>query len=188
MPDYSAVTRAACEFTAPFEGNSLWPYLDGAGNPTIGVGHLLYSDLYAQTLFPGVAVADFAEQWDALRACAPDKSLAFYETATDLRITIQQSLDLFLSDMDCKVNACQRKITGFAALPLRAQMVCVDLEYNTGNVLLFKHFLADLADSDWAGAAGACHRIETPAPGGVQPDRNTACMALLRGLIPGVTT
>lgn len=175
------LTIACCEFTGPFEGNVLWPYLDGGGNVTIGVGHLLYSDLYAQMLFAGIPVHDFAEQWDALKALSPGRPADFYETATDLRITAEKSLALFQSDMYCKIDACRRSIPTFDTLPQPAQIVCADLEFNVG-VEKFPHFLAALGTRDWASMAMYSHRKEIPEPGGVQPERNTAVRRLLNGL------
>lgn len=150
-------------FTGPQEGCILWPYLDSVGNPTIGVGHLLYSELYARTLFPDVTVGDFDDQWDTLLSTLNDHPASFYETATELRITQAQADALFRSDLDCHIAACQRRVPGFDALPGPVQVACVDIDYNAGDIRKFPKMLACIAAGDWQGAAEESNRPQLPA-------------------------
>lgn len=178
-------TEACCEFTKPFEGESLSLYLDGPGNVTGGIG-IMFPDAQSAADAFGVSLEVMRPQFDAVKAARPGLAASAYAHLTTLRLTPAQSANLFRSAMEARVSACQRKVAGFDALPQPAQIVCVDLEYNvTGGVLVFRHFLGDLGRRDWKQAALDCHRLETPAAGGVQPARNAGAKALIESLVAG---
>lgn len=178
-------TEACCEFTKPFEGESLSLYLDGddPGNVTGGVG-ILFPDAQSAADAFGVSPEVMQPQFAAVKAARPGLAASAYAHLTTLRLTLAQSAALFRSAMEARVSACQRKVAGFDALPQSAQIVCVDLEYNvTGGVLVFHHFLGDLGRRDWKQAAIDCHRVETPGAGGVQPARNAGAKALIESIL-----
>jgi GH24 family phage-related lysozyme (muramidase) len=93
----------------------------------------------------------------------PGRSVEFYETLTDLRLTQEQADALFLSDLAAHVAACQRRVPGFDALPVPIQVACVDIDYNVGDIRKFPHMLACIAACDWAGASEQSNRPQLPA-------------------------
>ncbi len=162
-----------------------WIYLDTDTPPvpTVGYGHALVDADHAAAVF-GVDLSVMEPEWSALKKAPGGKLPQTYESYTGLRLSTERSTALFRSDLTASLMECAARIPTFPQLPQAAQVVSNDINFNVGDVRAFHHFLANLAVNDWKQAAASCHRIERPAPGGIQPARNRAATALLLTLCP----
>lgn len=164
-PDLQPLLKACFDFTGPQEGNILWPYLDNATNPnvTIGRGHLLYNVTYAANVLGG-DVSGIQSQWDALRACKAGELASAYENVTSLRISQDKSDELFNSDLWQRIFRCRENIAGFVDLPVPAQVVIVDIDFNVkGGVKTFPSMLKAAAAKDWPAFTRESDRPQLPA-------------------------
>ena len=175
---------ACAAFTSQWEGCIPHLYLDGPGNVTGLMGHLFRTAVEAATAF-GVPLEEIQADWQAVKTGQPGMGMApgYYAARTKCRATEAQINAVAAADLAEHVAHCARWIDGWDTLPRPAQVAAVDIDFNVkGGVTSFPHFVTAVEDRDWATAATACHRIETPAPGGVQRARNEATAALFSGL------
>lgn len=131
----------AIEFIEPFEGRRHRAYRDSRGHLTIGVGFNLdragaADDL--DKLLPGVGCP-------ALRR--GDAVLTDTQIDVLLRHDVQRALD-----------TARRQVTGFDALPIDAQLIVIDMTFNTGSLHKWRKFRSALARRDYIAAADAMHR------------------------------
>ena len=172
--------QACADFTAQWEGDELWPYLDGAGNVTAGIGDLL-KDIPALAKAIGCDLDAATTAWTAVKAMRPGMLPNAYRDATTLRLTVAVSQEEFIQSMPFYVKEAVSHISDFWTLDGNAQVGAVDVFYNAG---YFRHMCDALSSRDCAMAAIQCHRLETPAAGGIQPARNAATKALILSAIP----
>jgi len=174
---------AACfAFTAPFEGNELFPYLDGNGNITCAIGDML-PDVQALADAFQVDLPAAQTAWDDLKSCPQGFAAPHYQGTTGLRLTPARAMELFEQCAPKYIGMCERNITNFWGLDGNAQKAAFDVFYNAG---YFRRFCAALSVRDYASAAAQCHRKETPdpitgdhVPGGISKARNDATKALI---------
>jgi GH24 family phage-related lysozyme (muramidase) len=150
-----------------FEGNIPWPYLDTAGNVTVGIGHLI-PDIDAMVAIPWVIVytdtpADESmvrSSWDAVRVHEKGQSASFYAPFTRIRVPPGWAE----SDASGRLESnylppLMKDIPGYSGYPLPAQVAILDLAYNVGERSV-EHWrlIASCEAGDWATAATQCHR------------------------------
>lgn len=131
----------AITFIEPFEGRRHRAYRDSRGHMTVGVGFNLdragaVDDL--DKLLPKV-------NYYALRR--GDTSL------TDAQIDV-----LLRHDAQRAINTAQRQVKSFDTLPVQAQLIVIDMTFNTGSLHKWRKFRSALASRDYNAAADAMHR------------------------------
>lgn len=128
-------------FIEPFEGRRHRAYRDSRGNMTVGVGFNLDREGAAadlKKLLPGVG-------YRALRR-------------GDVALTDAQIDTLLRYDARRAIDTARRQITEFDSLPLDAQLIVVDMTFNTGSLHKWRRFRAALGRQDYAAAADSMHR------------------------------
>jgi GH24 family phage-related lysozyme (muramidase) len=136
-----ALIDLAMDFIEPFEGRRHKAYRDSRGYITVGVGFNLDRAGASQDihkLLPGVG-------YRALRR--GEVSL------TDAQIDV-----LLRHDTQRAIDTARRQVTGFDTLPLDAQLIVIDMTYNTGSLHKWRDLRSALARQDFASAADAMHR------------------------------
>jgi len=177
-PSIQPLADACADFTSQWEGRIPWMYLDGPGNVTAGCGHKLDTPEEASTVFG----CDVAAEFNAVKVSEPGHAAEWYETLTDSRLTDEQIKAILASDLQWFIGHSARMIGTWNTRPQPAQIACVDIAFNTGGLGGWPSLCKAVSAGDWATAARQSHRIETPAPGGVQTARNEATAALFSGL------
>ena len=130
----------AVEFIEPFEGRSYRVYRDSLGYRTIAVGFNLDRTGAAEdieSLLPGVS-------YRALRR-------------GDVPLTDAQIDTLLRHDTQRAIDTARRQVTGFDTLPRVAQMIIIDMTFNTGSLHKWRKLRAALARQDFASAADEMH-------------------------------
>lgn len=137
----STLLERAVTFIEPFEGRRHRAYRDSRGNMTVGVGFNLDRDGAAadlKKLLPGVG-------YRALRR-------------GDIALTDTQIDTLLRHDAQRAIDTARRQVTEFDSLPLDAQLIVIDMTYNTGSLHKWRRFRAALDRQDYAAAADSMHR------------------------------
>ena len=137
----TALVERAMKFIEPFEDRRHRAYRDSRGYLTIGVGFNLdragaADDL--NELLPGV-------NYESLRR--GEVSL------TDAQIDV-----LLRHDTQRAIDTARQQVTGLDALPLDAQLIVIDMTFNTGSLDKWRNLRSALARQDYASAAQAMHR------------------------------
>ena len=164
-----------------FEGDIPWLYLDTVGKVTIGIGHMIPTAAAVSAIPLGrngqaASEADKQTAYAAV-AAATDRSprgANAFQDLSDLRITPEQSADLFRGKVAEIFGEAQRLFQdvggGFAAWPTRVQLATFDMAYNLGPQGLFRNFptfrTKGLAQHDYLVCAQESRRI------GPSPARN----------------
>lgn len=156
------------------EGCVPWIYPDGAGNPTVGVGHLLRTVKDAIAL-PFVVktgkpatVQQIAAAWASVRHTGKP-----YRDLILLDPDINALLD---RDLDEREPIMQRAFGGLE-LPESVELALWDILFNTGNFEEeWPNLTAAVRAGDWARAAAESKRKEGNA--GVSAQRNELTRAL----------
>ena len=131
----------AVAFIEPFEGRCYRAYRDSRGHMTIGVGFNLDragAEEDIELLLPGV-------NYRALRR-------------GELTLTDTQIDTLLRHDAQRAIDTARRQVDGFDELPHDAQLIVIDMTYNTGSLHKWRKLRAALARQDYASAADAMHR------------------------------
>ncbi len=135
------LTDHAMAFIEPFEDRRHRSYRDSRGYLTIGVGFNLDRPGAAEDinrLLPGVG-------YHALRR--GEISL------TDAQIDV-----LLRHDTQRATETARRQVEGFENLPLDAQLIVIDMTFNTGSLHKWRKLRSALARQDYAAASDAMHR------------------------------
>ncbi|MEZ6190092.1 MAG: hypothetical protein R3C45_02255 [Phycisphaerales bacterium] len=131
----------AVAFIEPFEGRRHRAYRDSRGNITVGVGFNLDRD---------GASAD-------LKKLLPDVGYRALRRG-DISLTDAQIDSLLRHDAQRAIETARRQVTEFDSLPLDAQLIVIDMTYNTGSLSKWRRFRAALDRQDYAAAADSMHR------------------------------
>lgn len=150
-----------------FEGRQPAMYADGGGKVTCGVGHLLHTSQDAIDAFNDPRAAD---DWVKVKAMAPGHLPAFYAAATVCRLTGARIDELKTVDMAAVIVRLARLHPASNQWPSGFRDAACDCLYNTGE--LFPAMWRAMDAGDRETAAKESHRIERPAPNGIQPARN----------------
>ncbi len=130
----------AIGFIEPFEGRRTRVYRDSRGRRTIGVGFNLdrpgAADDLSQ-LLPGVGYRAL------LRG--------------EIRLTDSQIDVLLQHDVRRALDTARRQVKGFEHLAREAQLVIIDMTFNTGSLHKWRNLRGALARNDYAAAADAMH-------------------------------
>lgn len=157
-------------------------YLDTRGNVTIGVGHLVPSIEFAQTLdfivrdtgepaTPDLIRSDF----DNVKAQQVGLVASRYREFTRLCLpheAIERQLDDHIDEF---AGALDREISGFGQMPDSVQEALLDMAFNlgvSGLVRKFPKLVRAAADQDWETCAAECERR------GIGDERNRATRQL----------
>lgn len=136
-----ALIDRAMGFIEPFEGRRHRAYRDSRGYLTIGVGFNLDRAGAAEDvnrLLPGVG-------YRAIRR-------------GDLSLTDAQIDVLLRHDTRRAMDTARRQVAGFDSLPVEAQLIVIDMTFNTGSLHKWRKLRAALVRQDYASAADAMHR------------------------------
>lgn len=136
-----ALLDLAIEFIEPFEDRRHRAYRDSRGHLTIGVGFNLDRAGAAKDLsklLPGV-------RYRALRRG--------HASLTDAQIDV-----LLRHDAQRAINTARRQVKGFDTLPVQAQLIVIDMTFNTGSLHKWRKFRSALDRRDYSAAADAMHR------------------------------
>ncbi len=160
-----ALIDRAMDFIEPFEGRRRRAYDDSTGHRTVGVGFNLdragaASDI--NNLLTGVSYRAL------LRG---DRSL------TDAQIDV-----LFRHDTQRAIDTARRQVAGFDSLPMDAQLIVIDMTFNTGSLHKWRKLRAALARQDFTSAADAMHRSHWRRQTGQRAQR---LIELMQGLAQG---
>lgn len=137
----SLLLDQAVEFIEPFEGRCYRAYRDSRGYKTIGVGLNLDRAGAAddiEALLPGV------NYWALRRG--------------DISLTDTQIDALLHHDTQRAIDTARRQVSNFDELPHDAQLIVIDMTFNTGSLHKWRKLRAALAREDYAAAADAMHR------------------------------
>lgn len=161
----SPLLDQAVGFIEPFEGRRHRAYRDSRGYLTIGVGFNLdragaAADI--NRLLPGVS-------YRALRR-------------RDMTLTDAQIDVLLRHDAQRAIDTARRQVDGFDALPNDAQMIVIDMTFNTGSLHKWRRLRAALAQQDYGSAAEAMHRSRWRRQTGQRAEH---LIALMRSLSNG---
>jgi GH24 family phage-related lysozyme (muramidase) len=134
----------AMAFIEPFEARRHRAYRDTRGHLTIGVGFNL----------------DRAGAAEDLNRLLPDVGYPGYRALRrgDTSLTDAQIDVLLRHDAQRAIDTARRQITGFDTLPMDAQLIVIDMTFNTGSLHKWRKFRAALARRDYTAAADAMHR------------------------------
>lgn len=131
----------AVQFIEPFEGRRHRAYLDSRGYKTVGVGFNL----------------DRAGAADDILDLLPNVN---YWVLRDghVALTDAQIDTLLRYDVRRAIDTARRQVTGFDDLPRDAQLIVIDMTFNTGSLHKWRKFRAALERGDFTAAADAMHR------------------------------
>lgn len=181
-----SVRSVYSKFTAEFEGEVPWMYLDVKGLVTVAIGNLIDPLPHALAL-PFVkptgepaSSTEIAIEWQNVKS-RPELAKLGHRVAakyTAIRLTPEGIEKVVTS----KLNAMARYLVGrfpdFDAWPADAQLGVLSVAWACGPAFRFPKFEVALAAEDWSTAAYEC-RIETKGNPGVAP-RNKANEILFR--------
>jgi len=136
-----ALVEHAMKFIEPFEDRRHRAYCDSRGNLTIGVGFNLDRAGAADNLDQLLSGVNY---WALRRGEA---------SLTDAQIDV-----LLRHDTQRAIDTARRQVAGFDALPLDAQLIVIDMTFNTGSLHKWRKLRSALARRDYAAAAEAMHR------------------------------
>lgn len=127
-----------------FEGLHRQAYVDPAGYPTIGIGHLIRANEVDKYL-GGMSIPAAVKLWHADRE-------AFYDRVPSL--TLEEVHDLKRADMKKATDAVESKLQrwGLLGIPQRCLEVATDLAFNAGPGSLDGGFKECLLRKDYDGA------------------------------------
>jgi hypothetical protein len=157
-------------------------YLDGPGNVTAGVGHLIANAGVAAGL--GFVGGDPAADWQAVKAASPGMKVAAYQSLTTSRLPDASMDALKQSDLGRTQAALLAANPGCAGWPVAVRIACLDMGFNLGvgkfHAQYFGpgcHFGPACGRGDWASAA-----VES-ARRGIQQPRNDYIAGLIRSAV-----
>ena len=131
----------ATAFIEPFEGRRHQAYRDSRGNMTIGVGFNL----------------DRAGAADDLEKLLPE--ISYYALRRgDTSLNDTQIDTLLCHDTQRAIDTARRQIKNFDALPIDAQLILIDMTFNTGSLHKWRNLRSALTRSDYDAAADAMYR------------------------------
>ncbi len=170
-----------------FEGRCPYPYLDGDGNVTVGVGCLLDSfDAFTAIGWLGSGDQVVAD-WRALTASTVRQGMpaAQYSLLTKIRLPnheIDKLLDARIGEMEAGLI---KAVSGVGALPQNVRQALCDLAFNMGPGRLKMQFFGPncrfgpaVYAGDWQTAA------KESARRGIQPARNEYVVDLFMTTLP----
>lgn len=169
-----------------WEGRVHCLYLDGRGNVTTGIGHLLPTAESACdlpfTMAAGAILAtpaDITREYIHVKALEPNMRPMYYTLRTQLRLSDEVVDSLLDIDIRKKSTEVVAAVDGFAAFPSPAQTALMDMAVNLGTsgLLRYPKLLGACKRGEWRVAASECHRK------GISEERNDATAELFRGLI-----
>jgi GH24 family phage-related lysozyme (muramidase) len=76
----------------------------------------------------------------------------------DITLTDAQIDTLLKHDAQRAIDTARRQVTGFDSLPLDAQLIVIDMTFNTGSLHKWRRFRAALDRQDYTAAADSMHR------------------------------
>ncbi len=135
------LVERAMKFIEPFEDRHHRAYRDPRGYLTIGVGFNL----------------DRAGAADDLDQLLPRVNYGALRRG-DVSLTDAQIDVLLRHDTQRAIDTARRQVTGFDTLPLDAQLIVIDMTFNTGSLHKWRNLRSALARQDYASAADAMHR------------------------------
>lgn len=151
--------------TALFEGRIPWMYLDGPGNVTVGIGHLIDTAEAAARLPFTSTAARVRADWLTVKQCRADMIASQYSHFTISRLPADAIDTIFQSDCDSIVAQVQTFLPEYDGLPQPVQQAILDMAFNLGPAGLrhdyFCHgcrFGPAVLCGDWAAAALECVR------------------------------
>ena len=133
----------AAAFIEPFEGRRHRAYRDSRGNMTIGIGFNLdragaADDL--EELLPGI-------NYYALRRGS-------------ITLTDSQIDKLLRHDTQRAIDTARRQFKNFDQLPTEAQLILIDMTFNTGSLQKWRNLRSAMAREDYSAAADAMYRSQ----------------------------
>lgn len=153
-------------------------YLDGFGNVTCGVGHLLACPDDALKL-PWVG-ADAAADWARVKASEPGHSPIYYERLTTCRLTEETMDNVLDADIAIASSDLLSVLPETAGWPSCVRQALLDMAFNLGAHRLVKpapkgwpKMLAAMRAGKWDEAAKESHRR------GIQDSRNEYVASLI---------
>lgn len=133
--------KQAVAFIEPYEGRCYRAYRDSRGHLTVGVGFNL----------------DRAGAADDIQRLLPDVNYRALRRG-EVSLTDAQINTLLEHDAQRAIDTARRQVGSFDALPRDAQMILVDMTFNTGSLHKWRKLRAALGRKDYASAADAMHR------------------------------
>jgi GH24 family phage-related lysozyme (muramidase) len=168
-----------------FEGNVPHFYLDGRGNVTIGIGHLVEHYIDAAefpfgedtwengrgttTQSPNQREVAISGDYEAVRTSKPGQAMHYYRDLCKLTLTAGWAEDDCATRLENEFQpALRRDFRNFDALPIPAQSALLDMAYNLGAGKLreYKNLITAVEGFNFTRAAEECHRR------GIQDTRN----------------
>jgi GH24 family phage-related lysozyme (muramidase) len=146
MPDALTVQAQplvdrAMTFIEPFEGRRHRAYPDARGYLTVGVGFNM----------------DRAGAADDLDQLLPSVNYWALRRGT-ISLTDAQIDVLLRHDTRRAIDTARRQVAGFDSLAPDAQLIVIDMTFNTGSLHKWRDLRSALARQDYASAADAMHR------------------------------
>ena len=150
-----------------FEGRFPFPYLDGAGNVSTGVGHLCSSleEFVKLGWVGGKPENDFL----TVKSSRPKMGINYYAGLTTCRLPQDIIDELRNADIAGKISQLTAALPECTGWPVAARAALLDMSFNIGVhgiVSKYPNMLAAIRSGDWKTAATESHR------NGIQDARN----------------
>ena len=161
-----------------FEGKFNHPYIDTEGKISIGVGYNidLFEDFKNVSWNGMPSVQQLKHEYDHLHTLQAGKSAESYENESALRIQDEVVFNQLEKNFNHSFDQARKKFDNFDELPLNAQKVILDMQFNMRNkfnAVKWKNFMGHIEKKEWAKAAGESSRYQ------VLPKRNEWAKQLL---------
>ncbi len=133
----------AAAFIEPFEGRRHRAYRDSRGNMTIGIGFNL----------------DRAGAADDLEELLP--GINYYALRRGSITLTDEQIDILLHhDTQRAIDTARRQFKNFDQLPTQAQLILIDMTFNTGSLQKWRNLRSAMAREDYSAAADAMYRSQ----------------------------
>jgi GH24 family phage-related lysozyme (muramidase) len=154
-----------------YEGRIAWMYLDGPGNVTCGIGHLLATPQDAGKIeWSG---DDPVAAWQSVKQSPPGRNATTYQGLNSCRLSDAVIDSVCAQDVANATAQLRAFLPSVDSLPQPVQQALLDMAFNLGVPRLHAeyfgpncHFGPAILRGDWTTAAAESARR------GIQPERN----------------
>ena len=165
---FSQVPESAVERAKRHEGMIVHPYLDTAGNVTLGIGRMVPDEagFKALKLFrksDGMEATEVEKknEWTKVKALLPGKLPEYYDQNTTLKVDVALIRTWLTEDIETTIKQLKTEFPDYASYPPSAQGGLIEMGFNLGVpglIRKFPTFCGAVKSKDWKKAAMECKR------------------------------